>query len=334
MRSFSAAVLAAGLALSAAAAADPKPGSGYRLETVSEPGAVFSGLSRDGDLLLLTNLADGRLYRRSPDGKLVAFGPALSHGLDAIGDPTGPYQAVRYGENYLVAEGWTPIDADEGPNDHALIEVDENGVVKVIHRDFWNPFDFAVSGDAIYVVDAARNSLERLTDRGAKTTLFTFPRLSVSGAAMQTLSPTQFSNDAGYEVDAVPTGVALSGGRIYVSLFGGLPFIAGEGKVISIEGSEVAPLARLELDGLNAPVDIAFDTDGRLLVLEHGVYRQGSGFQLESGRLLGVDLVKGERQVMLNGLTRPASIAVWDDDALIVSDLGGNLFFLTREAAD
>ena len=32
------------------------------------PGAIFAGLARDGDALLVTNLADGRLYRRGADG--------------------------------------------------------------------------------------------------------------------------------------------------------------------------------------------------------------------------------------------------------------------------
>ena len=55
----------------------------------------------------------------------MAFGPTLPHGLDVIGDPTGPYRVVRAGDGYVVAQGWTPVDADEGPLDHALLEIDE-----------------------------------------------------------------------------------------------------------------------------------------------------------------------------------------------------------------
>jgi hypothetical protein len=33
-------------------------------------------------------------------------------------------------------------------------------------------------------------------------------------------------------------------------------------------------------------------------------------------------------------LTRPASVLVWDERRLIVSDLGGNLHFLTLEMAN
>ena len=97
--------------------------------------------------------------RRASDGKFIAFGPTLPHGLDVFGDPIGPYKVVPYGSNYLVAQGTTPTDKDPNPADHAILELDEARVLKVVQSDFWNPFDFVLEGTTLYVVDAARNDI-------------------------------------------------------------------------------------------------------------------------------------------------------------------------------
>jgi hypothetical protein len=329
MRALRTAILIAGLAL-LPAAAEPKVTSGYKIETFSKPGAIFAGLSRDGDSLLVTDLAAGKLYRRQAGGKLGGFGPTFPHGRDVIGDPTGPYRVDRVGGVYVVAQGWTPAGAKEGAYDHALVAIDDNEA-RVISNDFWNPFDFVVSGDTYYVVDAARNSVEQLKSDGSRREIFhAFGRMERADAALKELSPTEFSEESTYETDAVPTGIALHRGRIYVSLFGGFPFVAGAGKVVSIAEDGEAKVPRIEVEGLNAPVDIAFDPNGRMLVLEHGVYDQAVGFGPGTGRLLSFDNVPGERQVVLDGLTRPVSMLVWDEGQIVVSELGGNLHFLTR----
>ena len=322
------------LMTAAGAAADPRTAPGYAVRIVQKAGAIFAGLARDGDALLVTDLADGRLYRYAPDGRFTAFGPVLPHGLDVIGDPTGPYRVARDESAYIVAQGWTPAGADEGEYDHALLEVDETAVVRVVSNDFWNPYDFALAGDALYVIDAARNSVERLSAGGDRHTLFTFARLTASGSALKALSPTEFGEKQSYEFDAVPTGIAAHDGRLYVSLFGGFPFIAGSGRVVSLPDAGAAPSARIEAGDLNAPVDIAFDAKGNMLVLEHGTFDPSGAWVSGSGRLLAMNPATGARQIILDGLTRPVSVLVWDDRQLVVSELGGNLYFLTRESAD
>jgi hypothetical protein len=335
MRASRTAILIAGFALlSAAATAEPKAHRGYKIDTFSMSGAIFAGLSRDGDGLLVTDLASGKLYRRQSDGKLTAFGPIFPHGRDVIGDPTGPYRVHRVDGAYVVAQGWTPVDSKEGPYDHALIAVD-NDEARVISNEFWNPFDFIVSGNTYYVVDAARNSVERLeVEGGDRETFYAFSRIDQSGTALQRLSPTEFPEKSTYEVDAVPTGIALHERRIYVSLFGGFPFTAGAGKVVSVPEGDNMPALRVEFEGLNAPVDIAFDADGRVLVLEHGVYEQAIGFKPGTGRLLSFDVATDQPEVVLEGLSRPVSVLVWDERQLVVSEMGGNLHFLTREMAN
>jgi hypothetical protein len=320
-------------AVCGAAWAGPTPGPGYAAEVVRMDGAIFSGLTRDGDVLLMTNLADGRLYRWSAKGGFAAFGPSLPHGLDVIGDPTGPYDVARSGNNYLVAQGWTPVDQAPGPHDHALIEVDDSRVVGVVSNDFWNPFRFIAAGQATYVIDAARNSIEKVTSTGERVSIFTFARIRQEGRALKGLSPTEFSGRQTYEFDAVPTGIAAHDGRIYVSLFAGFPFLPGAGKIVSLPESDKASTMRVEREGLNAPVDVAFDVEGRMLVLEHGKYDQAVGFEPESGRLISFDSTGGSPQLLLGGLTRPVSLLALDESRIVVSGLDGSVIFLTKSNA-
>ncbi|WP_087000102.1 ScyD/ScyE family protein [Rhizobium sullae] len=334
MRPFCALIIVTGLlSLAAGAGAEPAVAPGYKLETFNMPGAAFAGLSRDAGGLLVSDLSSGRLYRRSMDGKLVAFGPIFPHGLDVIGDPTGPYRVVRAGDVFVVAQGWTPVNSDEGPFDHALVAIDAAGRARIISSDFWNPFDFIVAGGTYYVIDSARNSIERLQADGRKSTLMTFRRMSEAVTGLRSLSPTEFAEGNSYEVDAVPTGIALRDGRLYIALFGGFPFLAGAGKIVSLPEAEHALKPQLEVEGLNAPVSIAFDNDGEMLVLEHGTYSQKEGFRKGSGRLLELNKMTLNRKIILDGLTRPVSVLVWDERRLVVSELGGSLHFLTRESA-
>ncbi|QFI68566.1 ScyD/ScyE family protein [Sinorhizobium alkalisoli] len=331
MRAFLALIAAAWLFFPVNAPAGPSAAAGHRLETVHLPGAALGGLERDGDALLVTDLASGRLLRRGSGGGFVAFGPVFPHGLDVIGDPTGPYRVLRHRGAFVIAQGWTPVNSNEGPLDHSLIYLDAAGKTRVISNEFWNPFDFVTAESGFYVVDAARNSVDYVGPDGAKKTVVTFRRLARGASAMESLSPTEFRAGGEYEIDAVPTGIALRDGRLYVALFGGFPFLPGAGRIVSFPISGEDPEVRLEADDLNAPVAIAFDRAGAMLVLEHGNYDQEEGFRRGSGRLLMLDRKTGERSALVEGLTRPVSVLPWDAGEVVISDLSGNLHFLLRE---
>ncbi|WP_040678331.1 ScyD/ScyE family protein [Rhizobium mesoamericanum] len=321
------------LLLAAGAGAEPTAAPGYTLQTFNTPGAAFAGLSYDAAGLLVSDLASGRLFRRGADGKLVAFGPIFPHGLDVIGDPTGPYRVVRTDDGLVVAQGWTPVSSKEDQVDHALVALDPAGQIRVINSDFWNPFDFVAANGGYYVVDSARNSIERVLPDGSKSTLLTFRRVGQAATALRSLSPTEFTEGNSYETDAVPTGIALYGGRLYIALFGGFPFLAGAGRIVSIPEAGDQATPEIDVEALNAPLDIAFESSGEMLVLEHGTYDQKDGFRNESGRLLKFNKMMREPKVILEGLTRPVSVLVWDEQRIVVSALDGNLYILTREAA-
>jgi hypothetical protein len=313
------------------ALADLRPAAGYSVEVVRQPGAIFSGVARDGPALLITDLAAGRLLRRNGDGLFSAFGPMLPYGVDILGEPTGPYRIARHGPHYLVTSGWTPMGKEKSRFDHALLEVDDRRVVRVIRDDFLNPFDFAVIDDDIIVIDAGRNSIERLAMAGSvKETVFSFARLSAPKSALKHLSPTEFTDQESYEFDAVPTSLVAAHRRIYVTLFGGFPFLPGSGRLVSLPLDGEATSARIEAVDLNAPVDTDIAPDGRLLVLEHGIFIEGSGFRAESGRLISIDVSSGEHQLIIDGLTRPATVLVVDQRTMAISELGGALVFIRR----
>jgi hypothetical protein len=139
------------------------------------------------------------------------------------------------------------------------------------------------------------------------------------------LSPTEFSGAAPYEVDAVPTGIAIAGDRLFVSLFGGFPFAEGTGRIVSMTLSGADP--KIEIADLNCPVDMAA-ADDRILVLEHGLFDQATGFKPGSGRLLAIDRKGGERTTVLNGLTRPVSFLVTESGEIVISELGDTLHIL------
>ena len=330
MRPLLAAVLALAALGTSGAVAEPTA-EGYAIEIVRKDGAIFSGLARSGDDLLVTDLGNGGFYRLGSDRRFIPFGPTLPHGPDVIGDPTGPYAIAPHGGNFLVAQGWTPVDSDEGPHDHALLEIDATSVVRVIHADFWNPFRFRIADDSVYVVDSGRNSIERLTFDGEKKTVFSFQRLKQKPDAMQSLSPTEFSGQSLYEVDAVPTGLLIEDKRLYVSLFGGFPFAAGAGQVVSMGLAGQEP--QIDVSGLNAPVDLAI-VDNTIFILEHGIYDQATGFQPGSGRLIAFDNMHGRRAVIVDGLTRPVSLLVSATGEIAISELGGALYFLKPKPAN
>lgn len=313
-----------------AAPAGPRAGPGYQVVSLAHDLARPSGAARDGDSLILTDLASGDVVRRAADGTTTIIYAGLPRGLDVLGEPTGPYKVQVHDGRVFIAQGWQDVDRDEGPLDHALLEIEPGaGAPRVVSGDFWNPFDFAWGGDAWYVADGARNTLVRVTLEGELSTLHSFAKLEPVAPAGERLSPTEFDDGESYEVDAVPTGIAIRGERVFVALFGGFPFVAGGGVVHSVAADAASDGARVELRDLNAPTDIAFDEHGRLLVVEMGLFDMELGFQPGTGRLLRVDLASATRTVLLEGLTRPVTVLPLDDGAALVVQLNGDIVALS-----
>jgi len=321
------------LLTASAARADPAPASGWALTQIETPFAMPSGLAVDGDALVVSDLATGRVVRIGARGAVVdLITPPLPTGRDVMGEPTGPYKVRVADGRVYVSQGWPEADREEGAPDHAILALagDSKAAPVAVANDFWNPYDFERKGAGWFVADAARNMLVRIPlEGGPVEQIFAFPRLKHRESALKSLSPTEFKSDTIYEVDAVPTGIAVGGGRVYVSLFGGFPFIEGGGIVVSLAVEGPVTQARREVEGLNAPIDVAFAPDGRLLVLEFGDFDLDKGFLPGTGRLTAIDLDSKAAELLLSGLSHPVTVEPLPGGGALVAQMAGGIVRLS-----
>ena len=127
-----------------------------------------------------------------------------------------------------------------------------------------------------------------------------------------------FSQVEGHDV---LTGIAWGPDRLaYVASFSRLPHIEGSGSIVRLrrDGS-----SKTILKGLTAPIDLAFDSDGRLYVLEFMSGADGEHpYRGKLGRLLRFRPQGdgwGEPQVLITGLPYPIGIVIAPDDSLYLS---------------
>jgi hypothetical protein len=149
------------------------------------------------------------------------------------------------------------------------------------------------------VADAGGNSLLEVAANGEISLLAVLP-------------PVPQANDR----DPVPTSVVLGpGGAYYVGQLTGAPFRDGAASVYRIvPGGE----PEVFLSGFKAIIDIAFDADGNLYVLQHATGLTGL---LGPGVLIRV-APDGTQTTVLGGLDRPTSVATGPDGALYVTNHG------------
>lgn len=129
----------------------------------------------------------------------------------------------------------------------------------------------------------------------------------------------------GFGTEAVPTTVTTGpDGYIYVGQLTGAPFFQGASTIYRVppQGGSVTPY----VTGLTAVVDIAFDRDGTLYIVEiaSGFVPPpaGSGDPgVGNGRLLRKPK-DGAVEVVLEGLVFPAGVAVGTDGAVYLSNFG------------
>jgi hypothetical protein len=164
-----------------------------------------------------------------------------------------------------------------------------------------NPYAILAQPGERIVADAAGNTLLRVGANGEVSMLALFPA----------------RDEAGFQMDAVPTSIAVGpDGAYYVSELTGFPFPVGGARIYRVVPGQ-AP--EIYADGFTNIIDLAFDSDGSLLVLEIAAQSLMSG---PNGQLIRLN-PDGSRETLINeGLTSPTAVAIGDDGAIYISNYG------------
>ena len=180
-----------------------------------------------------------------------------------------------------------------------------------------NPYGLLSLTGAWIVADAGGNSLLRVDGSGEISTLAVFP------------SRAQGRRFNGVLIDAVPTSVAVGpDGAYYVGELTGSPFFNGAANIYRVIPNGV-PIVDPEvyLSGFKSVIDIAFDANGNLYVLQFAT--GATGLPANSGVLKRVEL-NGcttapndcPRTDVVSGLNRPTSFAIAPDGSIYVTNNG------------
>jgi len=162
-----------------------------------------------------------------------------------------------------------------------------------------NPYGVLAEDGSRLVTDAGGNSLLRVKANGDITTVAAFP-----------------SRAQGRATDAVPTSVVQGAdGAYYVSELSGVPFAAGSARIYRVVPGQ---LPEIFLTGFKTVIDMAFDDDGNLFVVEHA---GGPVFFGGPGRLLRI-APDGTRTVVRGDLDRPTSVAIGPAGEVYVTNHG------------
>jgi hypothetical protein len=183
-----------------------------------------------------------------------------------------------------------------------------------------NPYSAALTPDGGAVTDAGANALLWVPNEGDISTLAVFPDTMVD-------APPFLGLPEGTQIpmQAVPTGVVQGpDGAFYVGQLTGFPFVPGAAKVWRVmPGEEPTVYA----EGFTNIIDLAFDADGNLYVLElteGGLLNVTDDPATMAGALYKVapDGTVSEEEYVSNQLVAPSGMAFGADGDLYISNYG------------
>jgi hypothetical protein len=224
----------------------------------------------------------------------------------------------RTGHAYAVMARFGPFEARHNP-DHGRGTDVHYGDDFAIDSD---PYSFVPYRGGYAVADAGANDLLFVSRTGKVSLLAVFPTIREYAKAGTYGKSQKHAIEA--QAQAVPTAVAVGpDGALYVGELGGIPYGVGTSDVYRVlPGHRPTVYAR----GLTAIGDIAFDREGRLLVLE--IDRRGlddpglNDGRPTSGAIIRVARDGRETVVASTGLEFPTALAVGQDGYIYVSNDG------------
>ena len=195
-----------------------------------------------------------------------------------------------------------------------------------------NPYGLAAFPGGHLMTDAGANALLRVRADGDISVVAVFHSRG-STPPRPSFAPSPFPAIA----DAVPTSVVLGpDGAYYVSELTGVPFVDTRANVYRVVPADEPQMFFIEdacLTGFKMILDMAFDDEGNLYVLQHAT---GALQQTGPGVLIRVTPDKGQssicaqyqagtRTTVLSGLSRPTSVVIGPDGAIYVTNNGTSM---------
>ena len=266
--------------------------------TFTAVSSIVSMLDIRGDIVGVQDVAVG------DDGLIYSI---VGLGADPADRQGYPAQAADLGWIVAASTGSNPI-----PNiDVAFYETVNNPDNGALDS---NPYSLVSDGEGGWVVsDAGMNALLHVDELGKITTLAVFGERLVEappflGMPEGSLIPMQ----------AVPTGVVQGpDGAFYVGELTGFPFEVGSARVWRVTA---AGEASVYAEGFTNIVDLAFDSQGSLYVLELAANSLLS--EDVSSAIIRVSQSGLQTEVISDGLTFATGMAIGPDDTVYVSNFG------------
>ncbi|MEE8376656.1 MAG: ScyD/ScyE family protein [Acidimicrobiia bacterium] len=305
--------------------------SGYEvvLDGLNEPRGLW--VLADGTLCVAEagRLAEGQEVREGPTANLAETGSVSCVDTDGArervieqlpyvlynvtGVTTGPADVVEIdGELYLLTgEG-------QGDLSRKLLRISDPATPPDVMADLLAFATETAQPDYLDEVNIISNPFAMIPDPPNERVLVT------DGATGHVLA-VQLDGDVEVLSDVpgheVLTGIARGpDALVYVTSFSELPHAEGDGAVLRIYPNGSSDVAA---ENLTTPIDLAFDTLGRLYVLEfQEASETGDLYRGTTGRLIrlepeGDGWVAG--RVLVEGLPFPTALLIGDDDRIYIS---------------
>jgi hypothetical protein len=267
------------------------PGSQIRIVSELPSLAPAGGFAADGPV-------DIGFLGRGTAYVVIGFGgdPALRSALGPIGSLFGTVLHLSAGGH------WTSV------ADVAAHEIAENPDGAEIDS---NPYGISALPSRRVIVDAGANALIEINANDEARTLATFPTRLV---------PLPFAPFLDIPMQSVPTTVTEGpDGALYIGQLTGFPFPVGGANVYRVPADGGTP--EVFASGFTNIIDIAFDTNGNLYVLEIDADSILMGEPVGIGDLIRVAR-DGERRTLVTDLLVPAGVAIARDGAIYVTTMG------------